>query len=121
MFCPNCKTEYRPGFTKCADCGAVLVEHLPEKREEVSNETPDNDALVPVLQTWDRGDVLSIRMALDPAGIEYLIQGETMSGFRKSDPFVLIVKKEDVEQVQELLKDVKLNYSTASFNRNPRE
>jgi hypothetical protein len=28
MFCPNCKAEYRPGFTKCSDCGADLVEHL---------------------------------------------------------------------------------------------
>jgi hypothetical protein len=28
MFCPNCKVEYRPGFTKCSDCGADLVEHL---------------------------------------------------------------------------------------------
>ena len=28
MFCPNCKVEYRSGFTKCSDCGADLVEHL---------------------------------------------------------------------------------------------
>jgi len=30
MFCPACRTEYRPGFTKCADCGVDLVSHLPE-------------------------------------------------------------------------------------------
>ena len=28
MFCPNCKTEYRPGFSRCSDCGADLVERL---------------------------------------------------------------------------------------------
>jgi hypothetical protein len=28
MFCPVCKAEYRPGFTKCADCGAELVTEL---------------------------------------------------------------------------------------------
>ncbi len=28
MFCPNCKTEYRAGFSRCSDCGAQLVEHL---------------------------------------------------------------------------------------------
>jgi hypothetical protein len=28
MFCPNCKAEYRPGFTKCSDCDVDLVEHL---------------------------------------------------------------------------------------------
>lgn len=28
-FCPNCKVEYRVGFTKCSDCDAELVERLP--------------------------------------------------------------------------------------------
>ncbi len=121
MFCPNCKTEYRPGFTRCADCGAELVDLLPEEEEVTENREPDNDELVPVLQTWDRADVLSIRTALDPVGIEYFIQGEMLSAFRKSDPFVLIVKEKDAEQVRELLKGIKLNYSTSSFNRNPRE
>src|SRR5689334_10167883 len=30
MFCPQCKAEYRPGFSRCTDCGVNLVEHLPE-------------------------------------------------------------------------------------------
>ncbi len=29
MWCPKCKSEYRPGFTVCADCGTPLVEQLP--------------------------------------------------------------------------------------------
>lgn len=28
-WCPHCRTEYRPGFTTCADCGAPLVEEPP--------------------------------------------------------------------------------------------
>ena len=28
MFCPNCKTEYRPGFSRCSDCGSQLVQRL---------------------------------------------------------------------------------------------
>jgi hypothetical protein len=31
MFCPVCKSEYRDGFTKCSDCGAALVNRLPEQ------------------------------------------------------------------------------------------
>ena len=31
MFCPNCKTEYREGFSRCSDCGADLVRELPTR------------------------------------------------------------------------------------------
>jgi hypothetical protein len=34
MFCPNCKTEYRAGFSTCSDCGAALVETLESKKAE---------------------------------------------------------------------------------------
>lgn len=30
MFCPVCKTEYRPGFVECSDCHVALVEELSE-------------------------------------------------------------------------------------------
>lgn len=30
MFCPDCKAEYRPGFTRCSDCDVALVERLEE-------------------------------------------------------------------------------------------
>lgn len=32
-WCPNCKEEYVDGVTVCADCGAELVESLPEAPE----------------------------------------------------------------------------------------
>lgn len=28
MFCPSCRDEYRPGFTRCATCGVDLVDSL---------------------------------------------------------------------------------------------
>ena len=28
MICPKCKTEYRDGFTRCADCDTALVDKL---------------------------------------------------------------------------------------------
>lgn len=30
MFCPQCKAEYRPGFTRCADCDVELVQSYVE-------------------------------------------------------------------------------------------
>jgi hypothetical protein len=29
MFCPECRAEYRPGFTHCGDCNVDLVQELP--------------------------------------------------------------------------------------------
>lgn len=34
-WCPNCKTEYQEGIEVCSDCGATLVDELPEEKETV--------------------------------------------------------------------------------------
>ena len=34
-WCPNCKNEYKAGYTVCADCGAVLVESLEKGKKTV--------------------------------------------------------------------------------------
>ena len=41
MFCPQCKAEYRPGFTRCADCDVDLVHELPPI-EEPPPEPPES-------------------------------------------------------------------------------
>lgn len=118
MFCPQCKTEYRPGFTRCADCRVDLVDQLPEEPREKRGEKIGNLKLVQVLQTNDRSDVPSIRMVLDSEGIEYVLQGELLPSLR--DPVALLVREEDVERVRELLKGIHLNYSSSIFNPNKR-
>jgi len=42
MFCPSCKDEFRPGFTRCAACGVDLVEDLasPGKSAAVPRPAP---------------------------------------------------------------------------------
>jgi len=35
MFCPECKAEYRPGFTHCTDCDVDLVWELPKQDIEL--------------------------------------------------------------------------------------
>ena len=34
MFCPECRAEYRPGFTHCTDCDVDLVAELPKSESD---------------------------------------------------------------------------------------
>jgi hypothetical protein len=56
MFCPQCKAEYRQGFTRCADCDVELVYELPAAAivsvEPVDPGDPEED---PFCSFW-KGD-----------------------------------------------------------------
>jgi hypothetical protein len=75
MLCPNCKTEYRPGFTRCADCDVDLVEVLPgaivAPGEAYNNDETLDD---PFCEFWKgedqrvRGELCDV---LKEAGIPY--------------------------------------------------
>ncbi len=68
MFCPNCKTEYRPGFATCSDCGAPLVERLPGP---ISTNAPKT-AGPELLWTGTNSAVYGVIVnALDDAGIPH--------------------------------------------------
>ena len=43
MFCPECKAEYRRGFTRCSDCDVALVETLPDEPELLSPGSMDEE------------------------------------------------------------------------------
>ncbi|HWF37190.1 MAG TPA: hypothetical protein VG322_01640 [Candidatus Acidoferrales bacterium] len=67
MFCPNCKTEYRAGFSVCSDCGAQLVEHL----DEAPTENP-RSAGPELLWTGADAAIYGVIVnALDDAGIPH--------------------------------------------------
>lgn len=40
-WCPNCKNEYKEGYTVCADCGATLVDHLEDDNREEESISPE--------------------------------------------------------------------------------
>ncbi len=71
-WCPNCRTEYRPQFTHCADCGAELVESLPPEPELEPHPTPPYEKdFEEVLLCAVRGEshLALIRQALAAEGI----------------------------------------------------
>ncbi len=75
MWCPKCKSEYREGFTVCAECGAPLVRELPNM--------PDFDA---VLLAETEGDsAWELPELLSRAGIACYLYGGN-GAFVRVDP-----------------------------------
>lgn len=72
MHCPQCLTEYRDGFTECADCHVPLAPGSPPKA------TAEGHAvnLVTVLETSDTFAVNLAKATLEDAGIEYVMGGD---------------------------------------------
>ncbi len=103
MFCPKCKSEYREGFYKCADCGSDLVYQLPP---EIFDNSRGED-FVEVFSTYQQGDISFIKSILDGEGITYFFQGESSVMLIAAGAYArLLVKAEDAERAREILQDL---------------
>jgi hypothetical protein len=65
MYCPNCRAEYRPGFTRCGDCETALVPQLPPR-------PPEPAGWIPVFATTDSLLVSLAQASLEDARIPFL-------------------------------------------------
>jgi len=72
MHCPQCLTEYRDGFSECADCDVPLAPGLPPVPAAEGHAVD----LVTVLETSDPFVVNLGKATLDDAGIEYVTEGD---------------------------------------------
>ena len=103
MFCPKCKSEYREGFYKCADCGADLVaEQPPELVEEISYVD-----LVEIYSTYQQSDIAFIKSVFDGEGITYYFEGESPILIGWAGAYArLLVKADDVPRAKEILQEL---------------
>lgn len=87
MFCPQCRAEYRPGFTRCSDCDMALVDSLPEVEGGVSKAPPSGSLEI----LWEGEDLALFESLLDQlegAGIRYFDQPLGIyPGVRRWDQF----------------------------------
>ena len=107
MFCPLCKAEYRPGFTRCADCDVPLVHELSRDQPgPPETATGPGKDLVPIYSTFNAAEVALVKSLLEGEGIAHNFQGEL---FRGSGVFIvpatLYVTKGDAQRVLEVLRD----------------
>jgi hypothetical protein len=103
MFCPKCKSEYRDGFYKCADCGSDLV------AESISEPSDDGNGeeFIEVFSTYHQGDISFIKSILDGEGITYFFQGESSIMLIAAGAYArLMVKADEAPRVKEILQDL---------------
>ncbi len=87
MICPQCKAEYRRGFTRCTDCDVELVNSLPEPDGAVWKTIPSGP-LVPLWEGEDLALHTTLLKKLESAGIRYFDQAMSVfPGVRRWDPF----------------------------------
>ena len=104
-FCPNCKTEYRSGFTQCADCNVDLVESVPQPTPEEIAE--DNlcrlDDLSALADFSNRSEAEMIQELLADNQIESTLRGEVYGYILGSvRPVTLLVEKHNLESAREI-------------------
>lgn len=115
MFCPQCESEYREGFTTCADCNVALVDALSDREDE---EADDNEPAVTVLETGDPGELALAHSLLEAEGINAVFMGERIqnlfgmgslgAGFNIAvGPASVQVLAHDAERAREILAELK--------------
>lgn len=117
MICPRCKAEYRPGFTRCADCDVDLVWELPKHAIEMRQTGEDGEYRVaggpgdsnedPFCSFW-KGDDPRVHVelcgVLDDAGIphntvyrrDHLFNLRNYAAFEVGVPFSMYERAENV-------------------------
>jgi hypothetical protein len=103
MFCPKCKSEYREGFYKCADCGIDLVDQLPQD----ASEDIEDHGYVEIFSTYHQDDISFLKSILDGEGISYFFHGENSIILVAAGAYArLMVEADDVPRAKEILQDL---------------
>ena len=109
MFCPECKSEYRAGFTVCGDCDVPLVHELPPEPE------PKYIEYEQILATNSPSDRALLKSILDAEGITYYFDGDHAAPYvYHAVPVRLMVKIDQAAAAMEILKDLDLSFTFGS-------
>lgn len=102
-FCPKCKYEYVVGIEKCADCGASLIESLPEEPD-----LPDIKLELVYTASYEYETGL-IKDVLESAGIKSYVLVQRDRNYPAPGNLSLIklfVEEKNAEQAKEIIGDI---------------
>jgi hypothetical protein len=119
IICPNCSSELelsdeerKSGKAHCPECEALII---------VNTNPPkvlSKEHYVELLSSMNQGDIALIKSILEDANIDYYVFGEN---FLSVDPLIqpakFFVNENQIDEVKELLKDIKLSIWGFSNNQ----
>jgi len=113
MFCPECRAEYRDGFTRCSDCDVDLVERLPESSDADARVFPSE-----MREVWtgeEEEQCVSVCSELRQEGIPlHVLQGRRQFLREEELKFKVGVPAEYFDRAKELI-DKKLGEFQTGF------
>ena len=108
MFCPVCKNEYEPGYTRCPDCNVDLVEELlPEADTELYTFKSKNVAekLVRYLKYSNLNPELSADETEEPFSYTVLIPEEELGEAKTAFAVFLSEESAETDISEELMQE----------------
>ena len=99
MYCPQCRVEYRDGFTECSDCQVPLFAGTPPPETAAASDPALGLAVV--LETNDRFQLALAKGLLEDAGIPFFALGQIATLVQDVDPFLHKVVRVQVPRDRE--------------------
>ncbi len=87
MYCPQCRVEYRDGFTECSDCHVSLLAGTPPAEPQAHPFDPAL-GLVVVLETNDSIELALAKGLLKEAEIPFFVLGQIATLVGDVDAFL---------------------------------
>ena len=91
MYCPECRAEFREGFTECSDCHVPLVAALPPETSDDAEPDPGVPSPdVEPVTVFASGDSVVLALAkgsLEDAGIPFFFAGDQTGRGGLTDPW----------------------------------
>ena len=115
MICPQCKAEYRRGFTRCSDCDVELVYEIPNEARSIVEEVRETPALEEYVEGEEFRPLVEYEtsltcadrcLTLKEAGIKYRVNELPRCLGRQMEPrpeFQIVVPVSQFDRAKKIL------------------